>query len=66
MRNGTANGPDVVAFLQRGAAHHLDLRTPNPADPEDVRTGRAMARAAIVRWSNAALAAAGQAPVYAA
>ncbi len=66
MRNGTANGPDVVAFLQRGAAHHLDLRTPNPADPEDVRTGRAMARAAIVRWSNAAVAAAGPAPVYAA
>ena len=31
------------------------MRAPNPADPEDAVTARAMARAAIAKWSNAAL-----------
>ena len=50
VQNSTAYGEDVIAFMQRGAAHHLDLRTPNPADPEDTVTARAMAKAAIAKW----------------
>ena len=50
LANSSAFGEDVVAFVQRGAAHHLDLRAPNDADPADTRTARAMARAAILRW----------------
>lgn len=50
LQNRTKYGKDIIPFLQRGAAHHLDLRTPNHADPEDTVTARAMARAAIVKW----------------
>jgi len=56
VANSSALGEDVIVFLQRGAAHHLDLRAPNAADPEDTVVARNMARAAIAKWSNLALA----------
>lgn len=62
--NSSAFGEDVIAFMQRGAAHHLDLRAPNAADPPDTVTARNMARAAIARWSNAALRERGERGVY--
>ena len=52
LSNSSSYGTDIIAFLQRGAAHHLDLRTPNPLDPPDVVTARAMAAAAFKKWSN--------------
>lgn len=57
LENSTSYGKDVIVYLQQGAAHHLDLRTPNAMDPPDVVTARAIAEAALKRWSNAFLAA---------
>ena len=51
LANSSDYGEDIIVFLQRDAAHHLDLRAPNPADPEDVVTARLIAKAAIARWS---------------
>jgi len=42
--------PNLVAFVMQGAAHHLDLRTPNPADPPQVVTGRLTEKALIQKW----------------
>ena len=30
----------LTAFVMKNAAHHLDLRSPNDLDPEDVIKGR--------------------------
>ena len=45
---------DVIAYVIEGGAHHLDLRTPNAADPDGVVVARNMERAAIRRWLDAA------------
>lgn len=42
----------LVAFVMQGAAHHLDLRTPNVADPADVVRGRLTEKALIQYWLN--------------
>lgn len=39
LTNSTANN---IAFVMAEAAHHLDLRAPNPADPPAVTTARLM------------------------
>lgn len=51
--NSTGDTHDVVAFVIEGAAHHLDLRAANPADPPGVLQARAIQEQAIVRWCNA-------------
>ena len=35
----------------RGAAHHLDLRTPNADDPPDVVAARAVQRTYVEKWA---------------
>ncbi|CAG9317715.1 unnamed protein product [Blepharisma stoltei] len=40
----------VIGFIMQGAAHHLDLRTPNPSDPEDVVTARNTEKQLIKYW----------------
>ena len=35
-----------------GAAHHLDLRHPNPADPQGVITGRNLEIYYLKKWLN--------------
>jgi len=42
----------VVAFVMQGAAHHLDLRAPNAADPQSVTVGRLTEKALIQYWLN--------------
>lgn len=49
MANITGN-PDVTVAVIEGGAHHLDLRSPNPADPQPVVDVRNMERAAIRQW----------------
>jgi len=44
---------DVTAFIIEDGAHHLDLRSSNPADPPSVIEARNIEKAAISRWSNA-------------
>lgn len=41
----------VALFIEKGA-HHLDLRAPNPKDPESVITARATEEMYIVQWIN--------------
>lgn len=41
---------NVIAFVMEGAAHHLDLRTPNAADPIEVHQGREIEKLAIQHW----------------
>ena len=36
----TRSTPAIPSLVLRGGAHHLDLRTPNPADPPDVTAAR--------------------------
>lgn len=40
----------VIAVYMEGAAHHLDLREPNPADPESVKHARIVEEMYIRRW----------------
>ena len=44
------NDSITVIFGIEGAAHHLDLRTPNAADPQSVIDARATELAAIQKW----------------
>lgn len=46
-------GDGVRHLLLRQAAHHLDLRYPNPADPPDVVAARAVAGELIGEWAAA-------------
>ena len=43
----------LTTFTMAGGAHHTDLRTPTPQDPQDVVTGRQMEIQAITGWVNA-------------
>jgi len=43
---------NIVAFVMAGAAHHLDLRYPNAADPSEVTAGRATEKLTIEYWLN--------------
>lgn len=45
-----ADAVDVIAVEMAGAAHHLELRTPNPADPPDVVAGRDLQRRYLRKW----------------
>ncbi|TPP60168.1 Dipeptidyl peptidase 2, partial [Fasciola gigantica] len=40
----------VVALKIHGGAHHLDLRSPDPADPPSVREVRETERRLIQYW----------------
>lgn len=42
--------PDIVVRMIKGAAHHLDLREPNEADPEDLVEARKEFTATIQKW----------------
>jgi len=43
---------DIIAIKIAGAAHHLDLRGSDPADPPAVRQARLQERDIINRWLN--------------
>ena len=40
----------AISIYIKQAAHHLDLREPNPKDPQEVQDARDMERAAILKW----------------
>lgn len=42
--------PSIHTFVLKGAAHHLDLRTSNPADPPDVVQARKQYRKIFRGW----------------
>eukprot|EP01102_Stenamoeba_stenopodia_P015749 TRINITY_DN5409_c0_g1_i1.p1 TRINITY_DN5409_c0_g1~~TRINITY_DN5409_c0_g1_i1.p1 ORF type:complete len:519 (-),score=130.27 TRINITY_DN5409_c0_g1_i1:105-1610(-) len=46
----TTYAPDLPAILIEGGAHHLDLRTPNPADPASVIEAREMEINYLQAW----------------
>jgi hypothetical protein len=41
---------DNTVIYIKDSAHHLDLRTPNPADPPAVTDARALETSLIRRW----------------
>lgn len=45
-----ADAVDVVAVEMAGGAHHLELMTPNPADPPDIVAGRDLQRRYLRKW----------------
>ncbi len=45
-----AHDPTLVVVRIEGGAHHLDLRTPNAADPQSVRDAREVERREIHKW----------------
>lgn len=45
----------VEAVLMKGAAHHLDLRTPHASDPHDVKKTRLKHRALVKAWFSKAV-----------
>eukprot|EP01013_Petalomonas_cantuscygni_P038925 TRINITY_DN70173_c0_g1_i1.p1 TRINITY_DN70173_c0_g1~~TRINITY_DN70173_c0_g1_i1.p1 ORF type:complete len:535 (-),score=30.64 TRINITY_DN70173_c0_g1_i1:154-1758(-) len=49
-RSGPGNGGGIRVVTMQGAAHHLDLRWPNDADPPDVVRVRGEIAAAIGSW----------------
>jgi hypothetical protein len=45
-----AQNDDVYVTVMKGAAHHLDLRAPNAADPADVTAARKHVETLMVEW----------------
>jgi len=43
-------GKDMISFVMKGSAHHLDLRYPDPADPIDVVRGRETEDFYVGKW----------------
>ena len=43
---------NIVVKVLQGGAHHLDLRLPNDADPQDVKDGRDQFKTQILTWIN--------------
>lgn len=41
---------DVIAYYMDDSAHHLDLREPNPNDPQDVIIGRNIEKLWLQKW----------------
>jgi Serine carboxypeptidase S28 len=41
---------DITVRVLEGGAHHLELRLPNPADPEDVVEARNLVEQHLVEW----------------
>ena len=41
---------DLISIRMAGAAHHLDLRAPNAADPPDVLAARAAQARMVAKW----------------
>ena len=41
LTHNLTSNEKITTFLMEGGAHHLDLRAPNPADPEAVKNARA-------------------------
>jgi hypothetical protein len=41
---------DLPVIIMPNAAHHLDLKAPNPADPADVVAARAQEEAILAGW----------------
>lgn len=46
----TAPNDQVVSLYIENAAHHLDLRLPNAADPESVAEARLIEMKTIAQW----------------
>lgn len=44
------NNTNSIALFVNGSAHHLDLRTPNEADPEEMVTARAIEKSYVLKW----------------
>jgi len=38
----------LISYIIKSGAHHLDLLGPNPADPEDVKSGKVLTYAAKI------------------
>mmetsp|Transcript_30128 Transcript_30128/g.46045 ORF Transcript_30128/g.46045 Transcript_30128/m.46045 type:complete len:84 (+) Transcript_30128:1321-1572(+) len=47
---------DTIAFGMKESAHHLDLRLPNDADPDEVKDGRGIHLKNLHSWYNQWLA----------
>jgi len=43
---------DMVAVFIADGAHHLDLRAPNPKDPESVISARKLEENYVIQWIN--------------
>lgn len=48
--NYKINNDKIKVYLMEGAAHHLELREPNEADPKDVNTARAGIVDLLTAW----------------
>ena len=48
--NATESGWESISLFIENAAHHLDLRLPNPADPPPVTSARLVERMWIKKW----------------
>lgn len=50
LLNSVPGNDDIVVRVLEGGAHHLELRLPNAADPEDVNEVRNLIEQHIVNW----------------
>lgn len=42
--------PNIVVKVLKGGAHHLELRSPNDADPQEVKDARTQFATLIQKW----------------